>query len=236
MGNAIVQRQLDALGVHHQQLEVVGGISRDKAGDQGIDAHRLARTRRASDEQVGQLGQIIDHSRSRYITPKGHGQRRLDLGEFFRFHHATQTHHRRLLIGYLQANDALAGHGRLDANRRGGQSQRQVIGQGRDTADFDLDALGFAIAVATLDKARFEPKLGHHRSRVDFDHRHRNSEALQCLLDNARLVPNVRQAHHALDAIDEDLVNVRHLPATVGPLSCSSGNRLQGGGLLPGPG
>jgi len=56
--DAIVDRQLDALRVDHQQAQRLGRVRQQEGSDDRVDAHRLARARGARDEHVGHPRQV----------------------------------------------------------------------------------------------------------------------------------------------------------------------------------
>ena len=58
MRDAVVAHELHLLGIHQDEAHVLGGVAHEHRDDHGVDAHRLARSRGAGDEQVRQLCEV----------------------------------------------------------------------------------------------------------------------------------------------------------------------------------
>ena len=70
-----VHRELDHFGVDHQELELLGRVGVDEARNERVDAHRLPRPRRAGDEQVRHLREVVDDFPALEVAADGHRQR-----------------------------------------------------------------------------------------------------------------------------------------------------------------
>ena len=65
----VIRRHLDHLGVDQDQLQVVRRGLEQQAGDEGVDAHALARASGAGDERVGHLVELGDDRLTGHVTP-----------------------------------------------------------------------------------------------------------------------------------------------------------------------
>jgi len=135
------------------------------------------------------------------------------MTELIGFHHAPQPNHGHLFVGYLDAHDALARDGRLDANRRGGQRQGEVVAQRGDLGHLNLHAPRFTVTILPLNISGLEPELGDHWPGIDLHNGYRYPEARQCLFDDARLFANVTQAHRRFVIERQHLLNRRQIPS-----------------------
>ncbi len=71
--DAVVAGQLDALGVDHDDAQIVRGVVEQEAGQDGIDAHRFAGAGGAGDEQVRHVLQVGGDGMPGHILPEGEG-------------------------------------------------------------------------------------------------------------------------------------------------------------------
>ena len=60
MRDAVIDGQLEHLGVDHDQAALLGREAVEQGQDHGVDGHRLARAGGAGDQQVGHAGEIGD--------------------------------------------------------------------------------------------------------------------------------------------------------------------------------
>ena len=135
VGHAVVLRQLHRLGVDHQKAHLFRGGLVEHAQDQGVDAHGLARSGGAGDEQMGHLGQVRHHGLPGDIPAQGHGELALGSLEGVGLDQVPHPHGIALLVGDLDAHRGLPGDGRLDAHAGGRQVQGQVVGEVGDLAN-----------------------------------------------------------------------------------------------------
>ena len=83
-----------------------------------------------------------------------------------------------MFVGHLDAHVTFAGHRRLDADARGSQGQRKVVGERGDLADTHASA-----PAAGLDEVRLHAELGYGGAAVDFYNVSRGAEGAQGFFD-----------------------------------------------------
>ncbi len=79
MRNAIVDRQLQHLGIDHNHAHLFRSSGVEDAEDHRINGDRLARTGGTGNQQVGHFGEIDHYRFAADILTKRHGQWRLRL-------------------------------------------------------------------------------------------------------------------------------------------------------------
>ena len=119
-------------------MDLVGPGAHQQAGDERVDHDALARTRRAGDEQMRHLREVDAAGVSGNVAPEGEGELRGRVAEVRLLRDPPQGNHVEVAVGDLDADDALARDGRLDAQRPGRQGHRQVVGKALDARDLDL--------------------------------------------------------------------------------------------------
>ena len=192
MGHSVVARQFHALGINHDQFQVVGRVQQQQPGDDAVHAHRFTGAGGPGDEQMGHGRQIGGDGLAGHILPQTNGQGRLfgDFVEVFRFHHVTQGDERFGRVGHFDAHVAFAGNRRLDADGTGLQRQGQVVGQPGDFADFDFGAF----PAAHVQVVGFDAELGDGGAAVDFDNGGRRAKAFQRVFDDFDIFADGRVA------------------------------------------
>ena len=149
MRQTVIARQLDALGVDHDQANVLGKRAHEQGRDDGVDHHRLTRTGRTGNKQVGHLGEVGDNRRALGIAADGQLERAaLHIGQ-----HVAQIDVLALAIGNLDAHERGAGDWGKDAHRLSSERKRDIV----------LEARNLAHALAL---ARLQLK-GRHRGAGD---------------------------------------------------------------------
>ena len=191
MRRAVVGDQLDHLRVDHHEVEFIGLVVHQQAGNQRVDAHALARTGRAGDEQVRHQAQVGDDGLAGDVLSERNLERRVHLDVRLGLDHRAQVDQRRLRVRHLDADHGAPGNGRLNANGRGGEREREVVGQPRDGRDFDLDLLGLAVGALALGEARLDAELRDGRPLRDLDHACGHAEVRERLLDDLDPVANL---------------------------------------------
>ena len=130
MRQAVIARKLDALGVDHDQANVLGKSAHEQGRDDGVDHDRLTGTGSTGDKQVGHLGEVGDNRRALGIATDGKLERAaLHIGK-----HVAQIDVLALAIGNLDTNERGAGDRREDAHRLGGKRKRDIVLETRDLA------------------------------------------------------------------------------------------------------
>ena len=117
MRQTVIARKLDALGVDHDQANILGKSAHEQGRDDGIDHHRLTGTRGTGDQQVGHLGKVGDDRRALGIAPDCELKRTaLHIGQ-----HVAQVDVLALAIGDLDAHERGAGDRGKDTHRLGSE-------------------------------------------------------------------------------------------------------------------
>ncbi len=134
---AVVGGQLDALEVDEDQPDLVGRGVAQQARDQRVDHDALARPGGPGDEQVRHLGEVGGAGVAGDVA----AERESQLGGAAQVHFLENPAQRddvEVLVGDLDAHDALARDRRLDPDRPSGQRHGEVVREGLDAADLDL--------------------------------------------------------------------------------------------------
>ena len=130
MRQAVIARKLDALGVDHDQANVLGKGAHEQGRDDGVDHDRLTGTGSTGNKQVGHLGEVGDNRRALGIATDGKLERTaLHIGK-----HVAQIDVLTLTIRNLDTNERGARYRREDAHRLGGKRKRNIVLEARDLA------------------------------------------------------------------------------------------------------
>ena len=117
MRQTVIARKLDALGVDHDQANVLGKSTHEQSRDDGVDHDRLTGTRGTGDQQVGHLGKVGDDRRTLGISTDGQLERTaLHIGK-----HVAQVDVLALAIGNLDTHKRGAGDRGKDTHRLGSE-------------------------------------------------------------------------------------------------------------------
>ena len=128
MRQAVIARKLDALGVDHNQANVLGKGAHEQGRDDGVDHDRLTGARGTGDQQVGHLGEVGDDRRPLGIAADGELERTaLHIGQ-----HVAQVDVLTLAVGNLDTHQRGAGNRRKDTHRLGSERKRDIVLEARD--------------------------------------------------------------------------------------------------------
>ena len=131
MRDAVVGRELDALGVNHDEAHLGGGGAHEDRHDHGIDGHRFAGSGGTADEEVRHLCQIGYDRASFDVFSDGDLQR---AGACI-FEHVAQKHVLPRSVGHFDADIVRTGDRRKDAHSGSSERERDVVLEGRDAAN-----------------------------------------------------------------------------------------------------
>ena len=145
---AVVGRELDALGVDHDEADVFGEGAHEQAHEDGGDDDGLARARGAGDEQVRHLGEVGDHGLALGIA----AERELERPARHVGQDVAEGDGLARAVGDLDAHVRGAGDGREDAHGVRGEREGDVVLEARDAAH--------ALALARLDLERRDRGAG----------------------------------------------------------------------------
>ena len=172
MGDALVDRQLDHLGIDHDHLALVGRQPVEQRQDHRVDRDRLARAGGAGDQQVRHARQI-DHDRlAADVLAEREGEAR--RGVLVGGARTADRADRRLalIVGQLDADHVAPRHGR-DPHRHRAQRAGDVVGE----RDHPRGARA---------GRRLELVERDHRPGPDVDDLAAHAEIVQHLLERAR--------------------------------------------------
>ena len=135
MGNTVVNAQLHHLGVHHDELYILGAGLVEKADDDGVHANRLTGTGSTGDQHMGHFGNVAHNAVAPDVLAHGEGGLSLCPGKFRRIDDLPQGHGGHGTVGHLNAhNGNLTGNGG-NPHAGGAQAQGNVIGAGGELAE-----------------------------------------------------------------------------------------------------
>ncbi|VWM23021.1 Uncharacterised protein [Collinsella intestinalis] len=157
---AVIAGKLDALGVDHDEANVLGKAPHKQRHDDGVDHDGLTGAGGAGDEKVGHLREVGNDGLALRVAADGKLERSaLNIGQ-----NIAEVDVLALGVGNLNAHERGAGNRREDADRLRGQRQRDIVLEIGDTADalaltrLDLER-GHGGTGDPSDNAGVEPKL-----------------------------------------------------------------------------
>ena len=161
MRDAVVNGQLQHLGVDQNQAHFGRRGLVQQAEQHRVHAHGLARAGSAGHQQVRHTGQIGHHRVAGNIVAQGQGQRGLGVIEGARREHLAKVDDLAVFVGNLDTHHAFAGDHLDHAHRDHGQGAREILGQIGDSRHFDAGG-GLNL------KAR-DDRAGIHRGHLGAD-------------------------------------------------------------------
>ncbi len=211
VGNILVHPQLEPLGVDHDQPHVVRGGAIEDAREHRVQANRLARARRARDEEVGHRGQVGHVGLAVDRLAKGERQLRGGPGVDVGLEQLPERDLLPLEVGNLDAHGGLAREP-VDEDGLGFHREAEVLGQPGDLAVLDASV-------------RLELERRDDRAGVDLNRLALHGELAAFLFEEARRVHQFALVHLALRArgVEQGKRGQREIAAT------SFGRGLDGG-------
>ena len=137
LGDAVIDAQLDHLGVDHQEPHLFGGGLKEQGDDDGVDADRFSGTGRTGNQQMGHLSNVGNRDVSGDVPPQCGGQMALRIAEHIRIYDLPDGDRRDHLVRDLNAHRRLVGDWGFNAHPCGCEVERDVVGQAGDLADLD---------------------------------------------------------------------------------------------------
>ena len=131
MRQPVVGRQLDPLEVDQHEAHLGGGRTHQQAGDDRVDADRLARAGRAGDQQVRHPGEIGPDGVAGDVLAEPDRERARRRGQVVV--DVAERDDRRAEVRHLDADGLLAGDRREDAQLGRRQRVREVVAESRHT-------------------------------------------------------------------------------------------------------
>ena len=134
--NAVIDRQLQHLGVDHDEAAFGRAVAIQDRQDHGVDPHRLARAGGARDQQVRHPRQIGDIGFAADGLTQSQGQQMALLVVFRAGQKVAQIDGLAFGVGQFDA-DGVPALNHADAAGAGGHGAGDVVGQGHDAAVLD---------------------------------------------------------------------------------------------------
>ena len=173
VGDAVVDGQLQHLGIDEDQAHLLGAGVVEDGQQHGVERHRLAGAGGAGHQQVRHACQVGHHRLAADVLAQGQGQGRGRLLEGARAQHLRQPHRLAHLVGHLQADGGAARNHLHHAHADGRQGAGQVLGQVGDLAHLHP-------------RRRLQLEAGDHGARVHRHHFDADAEVGQLELHLAR--------------------------------------------------
>jgi len=107
--------ELDHLGVYEQEFDLIRPRPEQDRGDDGVDAHALARTGRAGNQQVGHTLQVVKDGPAGDVLAQRHRDFGRGADVLRALEHFTEVNDGHFLIGDFDPQGRLAGDGGLNA-------------------------------------------------------------------------------------------------------------------------
>ena len=140
MRDALVDRELHALGVNQDHAHLLGRGTHHDRGDHGVDKGRLTRTRLAGHEHVRGLGQVGDHVAALDVLADADDERVLVAAGGRGTQDVAEGHVFAVGVGDLDADGALAGDRREDTHVCGSHRVGDILRQVGELVDLDARA------------------------------------------------------------------------------------------------
>ena len=107
MGDALVDREFEHLGIHQNHPDMFWAAFIEQADQHAVDPYGFTRAGGACNQQVGHLAEVSDHGRAGNIMTKGQCQIGFGLVEGLRSQHFPEVDRLSVGIRYLYADHAL---------------------------------------------------------------------------------------------------------------------------------
>jgi hypothetical protein len=127
MRQRLVEGQLHALGIDHDEPERLRAVAVQKAGDERMNSDGLARSGSARDEEVRHFCEVREVRRPGDVAPKRQEKRLAGSGKVAGSEHGAEPHRHFARVRDLDADQRFARNRRFDAHRGGGKSELQVV-------------------------------------------------------------------------------------------------------------
>ena len=135
--DALVGRELHALGVHEDHADFVGRGAHENRRDERVDAARLASSRGPRHQQVRHLGEVGHDIATLHVLAERHRHRVVFVGRRARAQHVAEAHKLSVGVGDLDADRTLAGDGAEDAHLGTRHGVGDVATECRHSLDLD---------------------------------------------------------------------------------------------------
>ncbi len=127
MRDAIQERQLHALGVHHDEPQRFSSILIQQAHDNGIDTHSFSRARCPCDQEMRHARQIRDPDFATDVFSQSEHHVMRAARKFCAFEQLFAGDERGLLVWHFNPDQRFSGNWRFNADGMRGQGQCQIV-------------------------------------------------------------------------------------------------------------
>ena len=136
VGDVLVDAELHHLGIHEDELHLVGHGAHQAGADHGVHAHALAAAGAAADEQVRHLVEVRHHRSAGDVLAKGEVEQAASLSEGGAIDDLAEGDDLPLGVGHLDAHQVLA-RDAIHAHGLGLQGQGQILLHAEDAREGD---------------------------------------------------------------------------------------------------
>ena len=116
MGEIIIHRHFDLLGVDHNEAHLIGTRFVKERDNDAVDADRFTRTGSTRDKKVGHLADVYEDRLTRDILAEARVELALGILELIRFKKLADGNCGGELIGHFNTYRALSGDRRFDSD------------------------------------------------------------------------------------------------------------------------
>ena len=174
MRNPVIDRELEHLGVDHDQPALFGGQPVKQRQHHRVDRHRLARAGRAGDQQMRHAREIDQDRRAADILAEHENERPARPVESRGFEQLAERHGLPPPVGHLDADHAAPGHDR-GADRDRAHRTGDIVGEPDDAGRFRA-------------RRGFEFVERHHRARTHPGDRALDAEIVEHRFEQPRVL------------------------------------------------
>ena len=157
MGNTLIDRQLQHLGIDHDKAQLFRRGLVEHGEDHDVHPYRLARASSPRHQQVGHLGKIDHHRFTGDILAQHHGQRAVGITKTLRIEHFLEIDGLPLGIGQFDTDIRLARDHLHNPHTDRREGTGQVAGETGDLARLHA-------------WRQIQLETGNNRPRIDTDH------------------------------------------------------------------
>ncbi len=167
VGNSLINRQLDPLGVDQNHAHLGRLRAHQERGNHRVDKARLARPGGTGDEQVGHLGEVGDDESALDILAEANSHGVDALGRGPRAQNVSQRHDLAVLVGDFDADRTLPRDRRQDRHLVARDRVTDVLGEGSDPLNFDAGRK-FDLIARDRGSATQAGDLGIHLELIEY--------------------------------------------------------------------
>ncbi|MNF85650.1 hypothetical protein D3C84_680560 [compost metagenome] len=167
MRDPLVDRELQHLGIDHDEAQILRRRLVEHGDDHGVDPHRFTGAGGTGHQQVRHLGEVHHHGLPCDVLAQAHGQGVAAVAEVVAVESLAQVDGLAYPVGQFDADEGLARNHLHHPHAAGGEGAREIAGQvgdlarlharrqiqletGDDGARIDADHLGLHVVIGQL--------------------------------------------------------------------------------------